>query len=306
MTDEETGGARAPRRPGNTTGRRVRRFRVSAEGTAVSTRRDWLATEEPLEIRLAGLDGEAVPVSVTMRTPGSDFELAAGFLFGESLIAGGSDIRRVRYCVDAGREAQQYNAVLVELSSGILPDPESFRRHFYTTSSCGVCGKVSIEAALGAACEPVPRRLSVAPELLLKLPERLRSAQRIFQRTGGLHAAALFSQDGRMLDLREDVGRHNAMDKLIGAAVLRGATPLGPRILLVSGRLSFELVQKAARAGVELLAGVSAPSSLAVQLAEEAGMTLVGFLRESGFNVYTVPERVACSGAEHANEGENR
>jgi FdhD protein len=296
VNPEERARARASRRRGKSTLRRVTRFRVEGDASGVTVRRDSLATEEPLEIRLRNDSGQTVPISVTMRTPGSDFELAAGFLYGEGLIAGGS-IRSVRYCVDAESEAQQYNAVVVELAPNAQLDPERFRRHFYTSSSCGVCGKASIAAVLGPVCEPVPSRLLLEPELLLRLPERFRAAQQIFERTGGLHAAALFTADGTLLDLREDVGRHNAMDKLIGAAVLRGAVPLGPRVLLVSGRLSFELVQKAARAGVELLAGVSAPSSLAVELAEEAGVTLVGFLRENGFNVYSAPERIALSAA---------
>jgi FdhD protein len=297
MTEQDPEGARAPRRRGNSTRRRVVRVRVGTEGgtPAATVRNDAVATEEPLEIRVAAPDGGTVPISVTMRTPGSDFELAAGFLFGEGLIEGGDAIRSVRYCVERRVEAQQFNAVSVELVPEARIDPERFRRHFYTTSSCGVCGKASIEAVIGPVCSPVERRLSISPELLLSLPERFRSAQRIFQRTGGLHAAALFSAQGTLLDLREDVGRHNAMDKLIGAAVLRGAIPFGPRVLLVSGRLSFELVQKAARAGVELLAGVSAPSSLAVELAEDAGITLVGFLREEGFNIYSAPERIAVA-----------
>lgn len=273
--------------------RLVSRVRIDQHGlTTTAERRDSLATEEPLEIRVASGGAEPVPVSVTMRTPGSDFELAAGFLFGERLIENGSSIRHVRYCVDEGVERQQYNAVVVDLVPEAALDPERFRRHFYTTSSCGVCGKASIEAVLAPACSPVGRGLRASAELLLRLPGRFRAAQQIFERTGGLHAAALFSADGTLLDLREDVGRHNAMDKVIGAAVLRDAVPLGRRILLVSGRLSFELVQKAARAGVELLAGVSAPSSLAVELAEETGMTLVGFLRDNGFNIYSAPDRI--------------
>jgi FdhD protein len=291
MKESGSGDGRAPTRRGNSTPRRVVQVRVRDEGPAVTTRRDALATEEPLEIRLSMPDGEVVPLSVTMRTPGSDFELAAGFLHGEGVIGSGW-IRHVRYCVDPGVEAQLYNAVVIDLVPGRVVDAGALRRNFYTTSSCGVCGKASIEAVRGPDCARLPVRLRVDAALLLALPDRFRSAQRIFERTGGLHAAALFTPEGALLDLREDVGRHNAMDKLIGAAVLRDALPFGPRILLVSGRLSFELVQKAARAGVELLAGVSAPSSLAVELAEDLGITLVGFLRDSGFNVYSVPDRV--------------
>jgi FdhD protein len=284
-------------RRGNTARRQVRRVSLGEDGAArVTERRDTVATEEPLEIRVVGEDGEAVPVSVTMRTPGSDFELAAGFLFGEGIIDHGSRIRRVSYCLDGQLQKQNYNAVRVDLAPGIRFDSERFRRNFYTTSSCGVCGKASIEAVLGPVCNRVAESILVSPDLLLSLPARFRDAQRIFERTGGLHAAALFDEDGTLRDLREDVGRHNAMDKLVGAALLHASLPLGGKIVLLSGRLSFELVQKAARAGVEVLAGVSAPSSLAVELAEESGITLVGFLRERGFNIYTAPARIAESG----------
>ncbi len=265
------------------------------EGGKVSrrVRRDWLATEEPLEVRVESSGSVPVPVSVTMRTPGADFELAAGFLFGEGILPGAEAVASIRYCVDPSRDgAQQYNAVSVRLASGVEFDPESLRRNFYTTSSCGVCGKTSIEAVLGPACPRVAEGPGVRAALLLALPERLREAQAVFERTGGLHAAALFDPDGSLLSLREDVGRHNAMDKVVGAALLAGDLPLTGRILLVSGRLSFELVQKAARAGAPVLAGVSAPSSLAVELAEEAGLTLVGFLRERSFNVYTGAARI--------------
>jgi FdhD protein len=298
-------GAQPLTRRGNTARRQVRRVALDERGVSrVTQRHDTVATEEPLEIRVGGEHTEVVPVSVTMRTPGSDFELAAGFLFGEGIVEHGSWIRRVSYCVGGEVRKQNYNAVRVDLAPGIPFDAGRFRRNFYSTSSCGVCGKASIEAVLGPACARVAETVQISPELLLSLPARFRDAQRIFERTGGLHAAALFDGDGTLRDLREDVGRHNAMDKLVGAAVLHGSVPLGGRIVLLSGRLSFELVQKAARAGIELLAGVSAPSSLAVELAEEAGITLVGFLRERGFNIYTAPARIAGSdhGVDHFTE----
>lgn len=289
-------------RKGSTTRRTVERVSVNGEGGVRRDRRDWLATEEPLEIRLDG-PGGAAPVSVTMRTPGHDFELAAGFLFGEGIVNAAEDVRTIRYCEDAG--AQQFNAVTVRLAAGAGFDPASLRRHFYTTSSCGVCGKASIEAVLAPACGRIDDAATASPGLLVSLPPRLREAQRVFERTGGLHAAALFDADGALLRLREDVGRHNAMDKLVGASLLAGEVPLRGRILLVSGRLSFELVQKAARAGVPILAGVSAPSSLAVELAEEAGLTLVGFLRERSFNVYCGGERIV-GGPPPRNPGERK
>jgi FdhD protein len=264
------------------------------EGTATRrVRRDVLATEEPLEIRVVGADGGAHRVSVTMRTPGADFELAAGFLYGEGLIGGPEDVSAIRYCVERGAEAQRYNVVSVHLAPGAAFDPASVQRNFYVSSSCGVCGKASIEAALGPACGGVAGAMEVAPEVLLSLPPKLRAAQPLFERTGGLHAAGLFDADGGLLRAREDVGRHNAVDKLVGSALLARELPLAERILMVSGRTSFELVQKAARAGAAVLAGVSAPSSLAVELAERAGVTLVGFLREAAFNVYSHPERIA-------------
>jgi len=299
MTERERSVEHTSRRRGNSTRRNIRRIRRQEAGALLSSeRRDHLATEEPLEIRVASHGGEPVPISVTMRTPGSDFELVAGFLYGEGLIESGSWIHRLRYCVDVRFEEQLYNAVQMDLVPGITLDPERVRRNFYTTSSCGVCGKSSIEAVMECALPAIPDSLRITAEQLIELPARLRSGQQIFERTGGLHAAARFDSGGRLLDLREDVGRHNAMDKLVGAALLSDSLPLTDSILLVSGRLSFELVQKAARAGVELLAGVSAPSSLAVELAEMAGITLVGFLRDDGFNIYTCPRRIQISGDE--------
>jgi FdhD protein len=261
-------------------------------------RDDVLATEEPLEIRIVPGPqlrprGAAHPVAVTMRTPGADFDLAAGFLFAEGLIDHPGQVAAIRYCVNAPRDgAQQFNTVNVYLAPGTSFDPALLQRNFYVTSSCGVCGKASIEAVQALACTPILDDLEVGAEALLALPDRLRLRQAIFERTGGLHAAALFTPEGELLLVREDVGRHNALDKLIGSCFLTGEIPLRGRMALVSGRLSFELVQKAARAGIPVLAGVSAPSSLAVELAESMGMTLIGFLRESRFNVYSGRERV--------------
>jgi FdhD protein len=277
-------------RRGSVTRRRIERVAFMDGAVERRSRDDRVATEEPLEIRLAEDGGEPRRVAVTMRTPGADFELAAGFLFGEGLVGSGAEIATIRYCTG---EAQQYNVVSVTLASGVRFDPALLARNFYTTSSCGVCGKASIDAAMGPACAPVEGRVVLDPAVLLALPEKLRAAQPVFDRTGGLHGAALFAPSGALVRAREDVGRHNALDKLIGAALLADELPLAEGVVLVSGRLSFELVQKAARAGVPVLAGVSAPSSLAVELAEATGMTLAGFVRGSGFNVYTGGERIA-------------
>lgn len=284
-------------RPGSTARRRVERIRLDGQDADRRARDDLLAVEEPLEIRIVrpadsrcGTDEAATRVAVTMRTPGADFELAAGFLFSEGLVDGGDAIARIRYCTDA---PQQYNTVSVYLAPGADFDPALLSRNFYATSSCGVCGKASIDAVMGPACARVAAGPVVDPALLVALPDRLREAQRVFARTGGLHGAGQFTAAGALVRAREDVGRHNALDKLVGAALLEGALPLAESIVLVSGRLSFELVQKAARAGVPVLAGVSAPSSLAVQLAEQAGMTLAGFVRDGGFNVYAGGGRIA-------------
>jgi FdhD protein len=285
-------------RRGSTARRSIERVRVEGDDSVRRTREDLLAVEEPLEIRIVragdagrGADAGAHRVSVTMRTPGADFELAAGFLYGEGLINGGEQIARIRYCTDA---VQQYNTVSVHLAPGADFDPALLSRNFYTTSSCGVCGKASIEAVIGPACARIESTMEVDPAVVVSLPEKLRASQRVFERTGGLHAAAQFTAEGALVRIREDVGRHNAMDKLVGAAVLADELPLAESIVLVSGRLSFELVQKAARAGVPVLAGVSAPSSLAVELAHGAGMTLAGFVRGTEFNVYAGGARIAA------------
>ena len=256
---------------------------------AARTRRDTLATEEPLELRLLS-GAERRTVAVTMRTPGNDFELAAGFLFGEGVV-GLEDIQRISYCVDVPAE-QLYNVVNVTLH-GAIPELRSLERHFTTTSACGVCGKASLEALEIRGCTALPVTFEVTPGLITSLPDKLRAAQNLFEATGGLHAAALFSKEGELLALREDVGRHNALDKLVGWALLNGLLPLSEQIVLLSGRASFELLQKSLMAGVGVVCAVSAPSSLAVSVAKAFGITLVGFLRGERFNIYANEARVA-------------
>jgi len=243
-----------------------------------------------MEIRVEGAGQEAVQVAVTMRTPGGDFELAAGFLFTEGLIRGHDDVARVSYCEELEAEQQQYNVVTVELTRPFDADALK-QRSFFSNSSCGVCGKASLED-IEVRCAPVAPGPVVARDPIVSLPDRLRKAQRVFEQTGGLHAAGLFDAKGTLLGLREDVGRHNAVDKLVGDALLAGGLPLSDRILQVSGRVSFEIVQKAAVAGIPIVSAVSAPSSLAVEAADRLGMTVVGFVREGRFNVYSHPERV--------------
>jgi FdhD protein len=254
-----------------------------------SERTDTLAAEEPLEIRVQGPGQEQRSVAVTMRTPGGDFELAVGFLFTEGLIAP-ADVGRVAYCDTLPGEDQHYNVVSVTLHRPF--DMDRVKRNFYATSSCGVCGKAALDD-IEVRCEPVGEGPLVTTELLLGLPDALRTAQKVFARTGGLHAAGLFRGDGTLVSVREDVGRHNAVDKVIGEQVLAGRVPLSEHVLQVSGRLSFEIVQKAAVAGIPIVSAVSAPSSLAVGAGERFGMTLVGFVREGRLNVYTRPERIA-------------
>jgi FdhD protein len=261
---------------------------------AAARESDHLAVEEPLEIRLAGRR-----FTLTMRTPGHDEELAAGFLLAEGFIAAREELGEIRRMRDA-KGAPDPNAIDVILNVPAAGLRERLKRNFTVTSSCGVCGKTSIEA-LERRIAPLPDGPAVAARMLFRLPAMMREAQRVFTATGGLHAAALFLIGGmpaaaedqaRMLVLREDVGRHNAVDKVIGHALTHGMVPLAGAIMMVSGRLSFEIVQKAAAAGIPILCAVSAPSSLAVELAEEVGMTLVGFLREPNFNIYTRQERI--------------
>ncbi|MGW6566625.1 formate dehydrogenase accessory sulfurtransferase FdhD [Streptomyces sp. NPDC054975] len=272
-----------------------RRRVIRIRGAAVNERPDTLVAEEPLEIRLNGR-----PLAITMRTPGDDFALAAGFLVSEGVLGAASDVRNIVYCAGAKDDGTNtYNVVDVQLAPGVPVPDITLERNVYTTSSCGLCGKASLDAVRTTARFPIadtpPVRLT--PDLLARLPDRLRAAQRVFDRTGGLHAAALFSEDGELLDVREDVGRHNAVDKLVGRALSDGRLPLSRAVLLVSGRASFELAQKAVMAGIPVLASVSAPSSLAVDLAAETGLTLVGFLRGQDMNVYAGEHRIALGAA---------
>ncbi|MDI3385349.1 formate dehydrogenase accessory sulfurtransferase FdhD [Streptomyces sp. B-S-A8] len=286
-----------------------RRRVIRVRDGAVSTRPDTLVAEEPLEIRLNGK-----PLAITMRTPGDDFALAAGFLVSEGVLGDADELRSIVYCAGATAEGSNtYNVVDVSTAPGVVLPDITLERNVYTSSSCGLCGKASLDAVRTTARWPIddaagdgthgadhqkrstpPVRLD--PELLACLPDRLRAAQRVFDRTGGLHAAALFTEDGELIDVREDVGRHNAVDKLVGRALQDGRLPLARTILLVSGRASFELAQKAVMAGIPVLAAVSAPSSLAVDLAAESGLTLVGFLRGASMNVYAGDHRIALQG----------
>ena len=267
------------------------RVRIVEDG-GMRVRPDVLATEEPMEIRLlAGATRQTV--AVTMRTPGADFELAAGFLYGEGIVTSPDDILKISYCVDPEIDAeQQYNIVNVELRDGREFDLRPLERHFYTTSACGVCGKASLEQLELRGCPVISPGPEVSAETIYSLPEALREAQGLFDATGGLHAAALFDGEGELLALREDVGRHNATDKLVGWALLEGRLPLAEHVVLVSGRSSFEIMQKCLTAGVPIVCAISAPSSLAVDVAREFGLTLVGFLRGGKFNVYAGADRV--------------
>jgi FdhD protein len=271
-------------------GSKTRAPLVVVERGQARRRSDDLTTEEPLEIRLVA-GRERRSLAVTMRTPGNDFELAAGFLYGEGVIANRDEIARMRYCVDAADE-QRYNIVNVELRRDALPDLERLERHFYRSSACGVCGAATLDALRLRGCRPISPGPVVDPAIIYPLPDALRAGQGLFETTGGLHAAGLFDASGHLLALREDVGRHNALDKLVGWALLHGQLPLDDRIVLVSGRASFELVQKCLAAGVPILCAVSAPSNLAVSVAGAFGMTLVGFLRGDRFNIYAGPERI--------------
>ena len=276
------------------TPRQAARARVVAvRGGRVETREDRLSGEEPMAIRACGPGQAPVDVAVTMRTPGHEAELAVGFLRTEGLIDDRADIVGIDLG-DPGTHAQPDDEVTVRLAAPFDASRVA-ERHFVATASCGICGKASLDE-VEVRCDPIPAGPVIAPSTLLALPDRLREAQSVFEATGGLHAAGLFDADGRLVALREDVGRHNALDKLVGSQLLPGALPLHDRIVLVSGRASFELVQKAAVAGAPILAAVSAPSDLAVEAADRLGLTLVGFLRGDGFNVYTHPERIALDG----------
>ncbi|SCL25032.1 formate dehydrogenase accessory sulfurtransferase FdhD [Micromonospora inyonensis] len=260
---------------------------------------DSLAAEEPFELRVG-----ARALAVTMRTPGHDVELAHGFLLTEGVIRTAADVITARYCGSRDDEGRNtYNVLDVALAAGVAPPEPGVERNFYTTSSCGVCGKASLDAVkLASSFRPAVDPVRISTRVLAGLPAALRAGQQVFDTTGGLHAAALFTADGQLLVVREDVGRHNAVDKVLGWALLGGRVPLRGCVLMVSGRASFELVQKAVMAGVPVLAAVSAPSSLAVDLAVESGLTLVGFLRGASMNVYAGAERVLVERAEPARQ----
>jgi FdhD protein len=263
---------------------------IAVRGASVERRPDRLVGEEPMAIRAAGPGQAPVDVAVTMRTPGGEKELAVGFLRTEGLIARLDDVLGVEFG-DPAATSQPDDEVTVRLTrpfdASVVPE-----RHFVATASCGICGKASLDQ-VAVRCDPLPAgRPVVARDVIVGLPGRLREAQAVFEATGGLHAAGAFDPEGRLVTLREDVGRHNALDKLVGAELMAGRLPLHERVLLVSGRISFEIVQKAAVAGIPILCAVSAPSDLAVEAGERLGLTLVGFLRGDGFNVYTHPERI--------------
>jgi FdhD protein len=269
------------------------RTTVVDAGTA-HPRFDLVATEEPLEIRIR-TRSERRTVAITMRTPGNDFELAAGFLANEGLLRSRDDLAGISYCVDVDVDAEQrYNIVNVDLTTATLPHLDTLDRHFLTSSACGICGTASIAALADRGLTPVESDIRVTPATIVALPDALRAAQGVFAKTGGLHAAGLFAADGTREAVREDVGRHNAVDKLVGWTLIeRGAR--ADRMLMVSGRTSYEIVQKAVSARIPIVCAVSAPSSLAVDLARAFGVTLVGFVRGEHFNIYAHPERVLAT-----------
>jgi len=264
-------------------------------GSDVLEERDLLAVEETLEIRLVyGVAHQRTrkTISVTMRTPGNDLELTVGFLFAEGIVRCPEDIGNVRHCGPPAGPLQVRNVVRVELRPSAKIDPTRLERNFLSTSSCGVCGKASLEALPALPRTRLPDGFVLAASAIHDLPEKLRRTQTVFDSTGGLHAAALFDRYGRLQDVREDVGRHNALDKLVGRQFFDGMVPLNDRVLLVSGRVGYELVQKAIAAGIPILAAIGAPSSLAVDLARDANMTLVGFVRDRRFNIYSASQRI--------------
>jgi FdhD protein len=269
--------------------RAVTSVRVCAvDGDTVRDRPDKVVTEEPMEIRLHGPGQEPEALAVTMRTPGNDFELAVGFCVTEGLLRSPDDLDTVAYCL-AGQGEQEYNIVTVKVRRPV--DRAGHQRAFVANASCGLCGKTTLDE-VEQQCEPVGAGPVVARSVVSALPDRLRAAQTVFDATGGLHATARFTADGELLAVREDVGRHNALDKLVGHALLERQLPLANDVLMVSGRVSFEIVQKAAMAGIPIMCAVSAPSSLAIDAARRFGQTLVGFVRGDSANVYTHPERL--------------
>ena len=266
---------------------------TKVDGKKESSAQDIVALEEPLEIRLGYGSEERLQksISVTMRTPGHDFELALGFLFSEAIINQMSDVENIHYCEDVGKQEEKENVVRVELAREVQPDLESLERNFYVSSSCGVCGKSSIDA-VEVSCSVLSDSSSASRELVFSLTKELESKQYLFSVTGGIHASGLFDLQGNLIFIREDIGRHNALDKIIGAVLAKKNIDFSKTILLLSGRAGFELVQKAIRAGIPIVAAVGAPSSLAVELANNFNLTLVGFLRDKTFNIYSGKERI--------------
>jgi len=266
---------------------------LALAGDARTRRDDAIVGEEPLELRLARA-GTAQTLAVTMRTPGNDFELAAGFLYSEGIVANRSEVAELTYCLDSGADPEQrYNVVTIELRTALdAARLERFERHFTMNSACGVCGRAQLESLRELGATPVEDDVRVGAQTLYMLPDRMREAQRIFETTGGLHAAALFDENGEAIAVREDVGRHNALDKLVGWALLNARLPLRRCVLVVSGRASYEILQKTVMARIPIVASVSAPSSLAVDLAREFNVTLAGFVRADRANLYAAPERI--------------
>jgi FdhD protein len=275
-------------------GRSVEADVVALEGELQTRKRDEVVTEEPLELSLSE-DGATRTLAVTMRTPGNDFELAAGFLYDEAIVRSRDDIIGMSYCLDAAlNPQQQYNVVTVECRAGATAmDRARFERHFTIGSACGVCGRAQLDSLRDLGVRPLDDEVRVVASLLYELPARMQQAQRVFALTGGLHAAALFDEHGDALVVREDVGRHNAVDKIVGWGLLGSRLPFARCVLLVSGRASYEVLQKSVMAGIPIVASVSAPSSLAVDLAREFNVTLVGFLRGNRANIYNAPERIS-------------
>jgi FdhD protein len=271
------------------TNKKRRRIWV-VENDQLRRKQDLLATEEPLELLLRA-GAEQRTVAITMRTPGDDYELAAGFLYNEGVIHTKSELVQMTYCVDGGQ--QEYNALRVQLQSSSLPALPQLERHFFTTSACGVCGAMMLDDLTARQLPPIPAGPVVPHTFFAKLPDQLRRSQALFDSTGGLHAAALFDTQGQLITVREDVGRHNALDKVIGWGLLNDQLPFHNKVLMVSGRASYELLQKCYVAGGSIFCAVSAPSSLAVEVAERFGITLIGFLRGDRFNIYTGIERIA-------------
>jgi FdhD protein len=277
-------------------GRTVEVELSTLDGERRSRKRDEVVAEEPLELRLV-VNGTSKTLAVTMRTPGNDFELAAGFAYNEAIVRTRDQLAGITYCLDPAIDPdQRYNIVNVELRSGLaLPDLARFERHFTMSSSCGVCGRAQLESLRDLGIRPLDDAVGVSTDVLYALPEQMRAAQRVFASTGGLHASVLFNRHGEAVAAREDVGRHNAVDKIVGWGLLDGHLPFAGSILMVSGRTSYEILQKSAMARIPIVCSVSAPSSLAIDLAREFNITLVGFLRGEHANVYSAPQRIAAS-----------